>query len=130
MPMCADGKCPCSAAAQGRGKHASPRPPLLAPSSLAASRTHILISSGPSHSLGPVGSDGSRGGGGEQEDSRVSRIYPENVLAAADTGPFLPGAGRARTTLVCSCSRPLPSEWLEHSPFGPPSTQGGAQSWL
>lgn len=51
-----------------------------------------FIYSGPSCSSGPLGSDGSGGGGREQEGPRVSGIDTEDVLAAADTDPLLPGA--------------------------------------
>ena len=41
---------------------------------------------------GPVGRDGSGGGAREPEGPGVPGVHPEDVLPAADSDPFLPGA--------------------------------------
>lgn len=61
---------------------------------------------------GPVGRDGSRGGAREPEGPGVPGVHPEDVLPAAHSDPFLPGAcpdlmpSPARNTCCRGADRP------------------------
>lgn len=112
---------------------ASPRAPSLQPSPTpAASCAQIVMSSGPSNLSGPVGSDRSGGGGGEQEGSGIPRIDPEDVLAAADFDPLLPGACRrqhgARLTPFFSRSASLSGRRKESCPRSPHPQRGSGSA--
>lgn len=67
-------------------------------------RRHSAAELSASHYPGPVGSDGSRGRGGEQENPGIPGLHTKNVFTAADTGTLLPG--------VYQCEPRCPLPWL------------------